>query len=176
MFEPICETKVCYYHVPVSIEEEVFEFEVTVDDLLLVDVPDTRDELSEELAGILFLQVAVGQDMVEKFATRRVFEDYTDVLVRLDNVVQPDNVRMLKSLRMEKTAGRDSAGPNKESGVTKWIATHPEDFDFTFNFGHSSRCVNVSSSDQLHRDFFSPLHMQAEFDLAEFTLPEGLKQ
>ena len=69
MFEPIGETKVCYYHVSVSIKEEVFEFQVAVDDLFLVDVPDAGDELTEEFARIFLLQVAVSQDMVEEFTT-----------------------------------------------------------------------------------------------------------
>ena len=102
MFESVGETKVRDYHVPVSVEEEVFEFEVTVDDLFLVNVPDARDELTEEFARILLLEVAVGEDVVEEFTTRRVLEDDTDILVRFDNVVQSDNVRMFESLKSER--------------------------------------------------------------------------
>ena len=65
MFEPIGETKVRDDHVPLSIEEEVFEFEVAVDDLFLVNVPDARNELTKEFARVLLLQVAVGEDVVE---------------------------------------------------------------------------------------------------------------
>ena len=39
--------------------------------------------------------------MVKEFTTRRVFEDDTDVLVRFDDVVQADDVRMFESLRVE---------------------------------------------------------------------------
>jgi len=99
VFEPIGEAKVRDYHVPVSVEEEVFEFKVTMNDLFLVNVPDARDELTEEFACVLLLQVAVGKDVVEEFTTRRVLEDDTDVLVRLDNVVQSDDVRMFESLK-----------------------------------------------------------------------------
>ena len=87
MFEAVGETKVGDYHVPMPIEEEVFEFEVAMNDLFLVNVPDARDELTEEFARILLLQVAVGKDVVEEFTTRRVLEDDADILVRLDNVV-----------------------------------------------------------------------------------------
>jgi len=65
VFEPIGETKVRDDHVPLSIEEEVFEFEVAVDDLFLVNVPDARNELTKEFARVLLLQVAVGEDVVE---------------------------------------------------------------------------------------------------------------
>ena len=87
MFEPIGETEVRDDHVSVSIEEEVFEFEVAVNDLFLVNVPDARDELTKEFARILLLKIAVGKDVVEEFTTGRVLEDDTDVLVRFDNVV-----------------------------------------------------------------------------------------
>ena len=101
MLEPIGKTEVCYYHVSMSIEEEVFEFQVAVDDLFLVDVPDAGDELSEEFACIFLLQVAVGENVVEEFAARRVFEDDADVLVGLDDVVQPNDVRVFESLETE---------------------------------------------------------------------------
>ena len=87
MFEPVGKTEVRNYHVSVSVEEEVFEFEVSVDNLFLVNVPDAGDELTEELARILLLEVSMGQNMVEEFTTRRVLEDDADILVGLDNVV-----------------------------------------------------------------------------------------
>jgi hypothetical protein len=56
------------------------------------------------------------------------------------------------------------------------MKTHPEDFNFTFNLGHASRSVDISSSDQLHRDLFSPLHMEPKLDLPKLTLSQSLKQ
>jgi hypothetical protein len=129
VFEPIGETEVRDYHVSMPIEEEVFEFEVAVDDLFLVNVPDARDELTEEFARILLLQVAVGEDVVEEFTTRRVLEDDTDVLVRFDNVVQSDDVRMFESLKEEvrtgKRPGSISVGPNKEERDDKVDSNAP---------------------------------------------------
>ena len=98
MFEPIGETEVRDDHVSVSIEEEVFEFEVAVNDLFLVNVPDARDELTKEFARVLLLQVAVGEDVVEEFTTRRVLEDDADILVRLNDIVKSDNVRVFEGL------------------------------------------------------------------------------
>ena len=115
MFEPIGETKVRDDHIPVPIEEEVFKFEVAVDDLFLVNVPDARDELTEEFARVLLLQIAVGEDVVEEFTTRRVLEDDADVLVRLDDVVKSDNVRMFEGL-----VGRVGA---KTPGIFQWSRT-----------------------------------------------------
>lgn len=98
MLEPVGETEVSDYHVPVSIKEEVFEFEVAMDDLFLVNVPNTRDELTKKFARVLLLQVAVGEDVVEEFTTGGVLEDDANVLVRFDNVVQSDDVRVFESL------------------------------------------------------------------------------
>jgi len=69
------------------VEEKVFEFEVAMNDLFLVNVPDARDELTKEFARILLLEVSVGKDMIEEFTAGRVLENDTDVLVRFDNVV-----------------------------------------------------------------------------------------
>jgi hypothetical protein len=60
--------------------------------------------------------------------------------------------------------------------MTKWMATHPEDLDFTLDLGHASGSVDVPSSNQLHGDFFAPLHMQAQLDLSKLTLSQRLEQ
>jgi len=59
MFESVCESEIGDDDVSMAVEQEVFEFEVAVDDFLLVDVPYTRDELGKKLGGILFFEVAV---------------------------------------------------------------------------------------------------------------------
>lgn len=49
--------------------------------------------------------------------------------------------------------------------------TYPKDLDLALDFGHADICVDISSTNELHGDFFTPLHMEAKFDLAELTLP-----
>lgn len=39
MFESVCETEIGDDDVSMAVKEEVFEFEVAMDDFLLVDVP-----------------------------------------------------------------------------------------------------------------------------------------
>ena len=104
VFESIGETEVRDYHVPVSVKEEVFEFEVTMNDLFLVNVPDAGYELTKEFACVLLLEVAVGEDVVEEFTSRRVLEDDTDVLVGFDNVIQSDDIGVFKSLKQGASA------------------------------------------------------------------------
>ena len=59
MFKLICESEIGDDDVSMVAEKEVFEFEVAMDDFLLVDVPYARDELGKQLGSILFFEVAV---------------------------------------------------------------------------------------------------------------------
>jgi len=59
MFESVCESEIGDDDVSMAVEQEVFEFEVAMDDFLLVDVPYTRNELGKKLGSILFFEVAV---------------------------------------------------------------------------------------------------------------------
>ena len=96
MLKAVGKPKVGDDHVPVSVEEQVFEFEVTVDDLFLVEVPDGGDELSEQLASVPFFEVAVGEDMIEEFTAGGIFEDDPDVLVRFDNIIEVNDIWVIK--------------------------------------------------------------------------------
>jgi hypothetical protein len=73
VFEAIGEPEVGDDHVPMSIEQQVLELQVAMDDFLLVDVPDAGYELGEELGGVALAEVAVSEDVVEQLAPRRVF-------------------------------------------------------------------------------------------------------
>jgi hypothetical protein len=87
VLEAVGEAKVGDDHVAVSVKEEVFELEVAVHDLLLVDVPHPRDELREELGGVTLFEVSVCEDVVEELAARGVFDDDTDIFVGFDYFV-----------------------------------------------------------------------------------------
>ena len=106
MFESVRETKVGDYHVPVPVEQEVFEFEVAMDDLFLVDIPDAGDELTKEFACVLLFEVTMGKDMVKEFTAGRVLENDANVFVRLDDVVKSDDVGVFEGLKEEADGGR----------------------------------------------------------------------
>ena len=99
MFESVRKTKVRDYHVPVSIEQEVFESKVTMDDLFPVDIPDAGDELAEHFARILLFEITVGKDMVKQVTAGRVLENDRSVLVRLDNIVKSGDVGVFENLK-----------------------------------------------------------------------------
>jgi hypothetical protein len=66
--EPVGKAKVGDDDVAVLVEEEVLELEVAVDNVLLVEIVDARDELRKELLRISLLEIAVGEDVVEQLA------------------------------------------------------------------------------------------------------------
>ena len=49
MFKSVCESEIGDDDVSMVVEKEVFEFEVMMDDFILVDVPYVRDELQKQL-------------------------------------------------------------------------------------------------------------------------------
>lgn len=59
---------------------------------LLVEVAHTRDELGEQTASRVILQVSVVEDVVEELAARRILKDDANVPVGLDLVNQANNV------------------------------------------------------------------------------------
>lgn len=147
MFEPVSETKVCNYNVSMAVEEKVFEFEVAMHDFLLVDVPDARDQLREQLCGILLLEVAMSQYVVEQLSTGSIFQDDANVLVGFDNIIETDDVRVFEG---------------------------PKNLDLTLHLGHPYGGIDVSSPDKLHSNLFAPLVVETQFDLSELALAECL--
>ena len=59
MFELVCESEIGDDDISMAVEKEVFEFEVAMDNFLLVDVPYARDELGKQLGSVLFFEVAL---------------------------------------------------------------------------------------------------------------------
>ena len=45
MFESVCEAKVRDDDIPMAIQEQVLQLEITVNNLLFMDIPNTGDEL-----------------------------------------------------------------------------------------------------------------------------------
>ena len=167
MFKTIGKAKIRNDNIAVAVEEEVFEFQVSVDNFLLVDVPDTGNELGEELCSISFFKIAVGENMVKEFSARGVFKDDTDVFVSFDNIIKTHNVGMFERLGT-KPVSRQLRKKDKEAD--------PKNLDFPLNLGKTHNCVDISSTNELDSYFLAPLNMDAELDLAELALAEGLKE
>ena len=85
-------------HISVSVEEQILQLEVAMDNFLLVDVPNTGDELRKQLRCVPFAKITMGQDVVEEFSSRRVFQDDADILVRFNHVIETDNIGVFQGL------------------------------------------------------------------------------
>ena len=117
MFETVGKTEVGDDDIAITVQEQVFKLQVTMDNLLLVDIPDTGDELSKQLASVSLTEVPVSEDVVEELTTRRVFENNADILVGLNNIVQSHDVGVFEGL---------SAWPLRTSPWTKEAKDAPE--------------------------------------------------
>lgn len=69
LFELVGESKVSDDDVPGFIEEEIFEFEISMDDVFRVQVMDARDELGKEFRGIAFFEITMGKNVIKELST-----------------------------------------------------------------------------------------------------------
>lgn len=69
MVESVGETKVGNDDIAVLVKEQVLQFEITVDYVFLVKVVDAGDQLGEELLGVSFLEVSIGENVVKELST-----------------------------------------------------------------------------------------------------------
>ena len=60
----------------------------------LVNVLNTRDDLLEELAGLLFLQLFAFNDVLKEFATRRILHNQKQLARSLDNLIEKSVSKM----------------------------------------------------------------------------------
>ena len=66
------QAEVCYFDVPLGVYEEVFGFEIAVDDVLLVEVLDAEEYLDEVEFGLLLRHALDVFEAVEELASGAV--------------------------------------------------------------------------------------------------------
>jgi hypothetical protein len=62
-------------HIPVLVKQQPLELGNVMGDLLLVDVPDTRYKLGEELGGVVLVEVVEGKDVVKWYGQTCLIDD-----------------------------------------------------------------------------------------------------
>ena len=65
MLESIGESEIGNDDVSMFIKQQILELEITMDNVFLVKIVDTRDQLRKELLCILLFQVPACQNMVK---------------------------------------------------------------------------------------------------------------
>ncbi|CEP02057.1 hypothetical protein PBRA_002322 [Plasmodiophora brassicae] len=91
--------------VGLGVEEQVLRLQVAVDDVGVVAVLHAVDDLVEEDGGGLLVDPVVLDDEVEQFAAGRVLHDQEHEALRVDDLVQVDDVRVLQMLQDVYLAG-----------------------------------------------------------------------
>lgn len=85
-------TEVCNLHLPLAIEKNIIELDVSMCNRLLVDVLYTQNDLSEYVFRLRFFKFAPFSYIIEQITTGTELHDDDDVLRRLDSLVNLDNV------------------------------------------------------------------------------------
>ena len=80
------------------VQKQVFRFQVSVDDAQLVQVLNTTDDLLEELACFRLFQLLLLDDVVKKFASTHKLHDQEELLWRLNNLEELNDVRVPNQL------------------------------------------------------------------------------
>jgi hypothetical protein len=122
VFKTVGETKVGDDDIAVAVQEEIFELEITVNNFLLMDVPDARDELGKEFSGVSFFEVTMCEDVVKELATRGVLEDDANVFVCFNDVVEPYNVGVLERLydaNNKRRTGEERKGRTLRTSISR---------------------------------------------------------
>ena len=99
MLESVCEAEVGDDNVTIAVQQQVLQLQITVDNLLGMQVGHAGYELRKELGSILLAKVSMSENVIEEFASGCIFNDDADILVRLDDVVQPHDIRVIQHLR-----------------------------------------------------------------------------
>lgn len=94
VFVQVAEAEVDDFDVVVMVEQKILWLQVSVHDAQLVDVLDARDDLLVHLCGLLLLQVAILNDVLEQLAARTVLHDQVQVVIVFYHFIQLNDVRM----------------------------------------------------------------------------------
>lgn len=92
--EKIAETKVDDLDVAGLADQNVLDLQVSMDNAVPVAVIQGTSNLTTELPGLLFLELAVRDDVVEHLSAIDIFEQHVPVVVCTDNIAEAANVGM----------------------------------------------------------------------------------
>lgn len=91
----VAETKIDDLDVSILADEDVLNLQVTVDDTVPMTVVQGTGNLTTELSGLLFFQLAVGNNVVQHLAPVDVFEQHVPMVVGSNDISHPTYIRMI---------------------------------------------------------------------------------
>ncbi len=92
----VAQTKVDNLDVAILADEDVFDFKIAVDNAVAVAVVEGAGNLAAELARLLFLELAMGDDVVEHLTAVDKLEEHVPVIVCADNIAQAADMGMIE--------------------------------------------------------------------------------
>lgn len=92
----IAQAKIDNLNIASLADENVFNLEVTVNDAVAVTVIEGASNLATELAGLLLLEFAVGNDVVEHLASIDKLEKHVPVVVCTNDIAQAADVGVVE--------------------------------------------------------------------------------
>lgn len=94
--EEVAQAKVDDFDVTHLADEDVLDLEVSVYNAVPVAIVEGTSNLTAELAGLLLLELPMGDDVVEHLAAVDIFEQHVPVVVGPDDVPHATHVRVVK--------------------------------------------------------------------------------
>jgi hypothetical protein len=92
VFIGITKPKIDNFDAFVMVQEEIFWFEISMDDVESMDILNPCDDLLEELAGLFFFNSIVRNDVFEEFTATGILHDQIELAGGLDDFVELDDV------------------------------------------------------------------------------------
>lgn len=85
------ETKICNLDMTIMVNQEIFWFKISINDILLMKVHQAIHDFNEIEPGVFLTHSLDGFEVVEKLSTGTVVENKTDKIVGLETVIKLDN-------------------------------------------------------------------------------------
>ena len=82
------------FDVAVQSKQDVFGFDISVDDFVAVEVAESQKDLDDVEPGHFFAEPAVSADESKKFSSGAILDDKDQVFFSLKGVLEVDNERM----------------------------------------------------------------------------------
>lgn len=90
----VAQTKVDDLDVAGLADEDVLNFEISVDDAVTVAVIQGTGNLTTKLPGLFLLELSVGDDVVKHLAAVDIFEQHVPVIVGSNDIAQTAYIRV----------------------------------------------------------------------------------
>ena len=92
--DKLCQPHVSKLDVTAGCQKQILRFEIPMDDIELVEILDTSDDLMKELTSLRLLHSLVGHVIVKQLSTLSVLHDKVQLFRSLDDLVKLDNIWM----------------------------------------------------------------------------------